>query len=71
LNHRFNLACYAAQMGKLEDAWLWLRRAAQIGGATRIRKMALRDPDLEGLWDKLKHDPAALDSATREPDSAS
>jgi tetratricopeptide (TPR) repeat protein len=49
----FNLACYAAQLGNLDDAWAWLEKAMKTGGATAIRKMALADADLEPLWPKL------------------
>ena len=50
----FNLACYACQMGKLEEARVWLRRAMRSGGTEHIRKMALADPDLQPLWDEIK-----------------
>lgn len=56
----YNLACYAAQMGQLDQAWHWLRRAARIGKASKIKTMALADPDLEPLWEKLQEDDSAL-----------
>jgi len=50
----FNLACYACQMGDLEKARQWLKRAERIGGKQKIRKMALGDSDLEPLWDEIR-----------------
>jgi hypothetical protein len=49
----YNLACYACQMQRLDEARVWLKRAAKIGGKDRIRAMALADPDLEPLRDEL------------------
>jgi predicted Zn-dependent protease len=50
----FNLACYACQLGNLDDARQWLDRAMAIGGKQAITKMALNDPDLEPLWVELR-----------------
>lgn len=50
----YNLACYAAQMNRLEEARLWLHRAEKIKGAAEIRRMALKDPDLQALWEELR-----------------
>lgn len=44
----FNLACYAAQTGKLEEARERLEEAIRLAPETRL--MALDDPDLEPLW---------------------
>ena len=44
----FNLACYAAQAGRIEDAKLCLVRAIAL--SPDIRQRALDDPDLEPLW---------------------
>lgn len=49
----FNLSCYACQMRQLDNARVWLRRAAAIGGKESIRTMALADPDLEPLRDDI------------------
>lgn len=46
----YNLACYCAQLGRLEDARKWLMRSYETGGANAIKLMALDDPDLEPLW---------------------
>ncbi len=50
----YNLACYAAQLGKLDRAWELLEQAMDIGTKSVIRKMALVDPDLTALWPRLK-----------------
>jgi Tfp pilus assembly protein PilF len=44
----FNLACYAAQTGKIEEAKERLRDAIRLAPETRL--LALDDPDLEPLW---------------------
>ncbi|MBM3881864.1 MAG: tetratricopeptide repeat protein [Verrucomicrobia bacterium] len=51
----YNLACYAAQLGHLEEAWEWLQRSR--GAAPKpelITRQALDDPDLEPLWARLQ-----------------
>lgn len=50
----YNLACYAAQMGRTEEAWLWLTRAMKTGNSRKIKKMALTDTDLKSLWARLR-----------------
>ena len=46
----YNLACYAAQMGRPDEAWEWLHRAMEgAGDVDKIKRMALRDDDLEAL----------------------
>ncbi|MGO8929042.1 MAG: tetratricopeptide repeat protein [Limisphaerales bacterium] len=50
----FNLSCYACQMGQLDAARDWLRRAIAIGGKEKIRQMALKDCDLEPLWNEIR-----------------
>jgi len=53
----YNLACYAAQMNRLDGARDWLKRAFEIGKKTKcfdqVRLMALDDPDLEPLWSQI------------------
>ena len=46
----FNLACYACQLGRLEEAREWLRKAMDVGDEKEIKTRALDDPDLEPLW---------------------
>ena len=51
----YNLACYAAQLGRPDDAWEWLQKAVTSGGEKeRLRTMALVDADLESLWPKIR-----------------
>jgi len=51
----FNLACYAAQMGRLEEAWEWLHKSMEAAGdVEEIKKMALADMDLHPLWERLR-----------------
>ena len=50
----YNLACYACQLGNLEEARQWLARTIQIRGKEEIKQMALADPDLQPMWDEIK-----------------
>jgi Flp pilus assembly protein TadD len=47
---RYNLACYEAQLGRLEQAKQWLEKAFALGDARNMKLAALDDPDLEPLW---------------------
>jgi tetratricopeptide (TPR) repeat protein len=50
----YNLGCYAAQMGRLEEAWDWLTRALHASqDAAHTIQMALADSDLAPLWPRL------------------
>src|SRR5439155_15727866 len=50
----FNLACYACQLGRLEEARQWLAKAfaaAERSGRLKLRRQeALEDTDLQPLW---------------------
>jgi Flp pilus assembly protein TadD len=50
----FNLACYACQLGHLEDARSWLQRAMKIGRRAAIKQMALADDDLKPMWPEIQ-----------------
>jgi tetratricopeptide (TPR) repeat protein len=50
----YNLSCYACQMGKLDEARLWLERAFKVGSKEKMKFMALDDADLEPLWQEIK-----------------
>ncbi len=50
----YNLACYACQMGRPDDARHWLERAVSIAGKEKIKFMALNDEDLEPLWQEIR-----------------
>ncbi len=49
----YNLACYQCQLGNEASAWSWLERAAQTADPRLIRSMALEDPDLAALREKV------------------
>jgi predicted Zn-dependent protease len=48
----FNLACYAAQKGRLADARDWLREAGQRDND--CRELAIADADLAPFWVAVK-----------------
>lgn len=51
----YNLACYAAQLGHLEEAWDRLQLAMEhLGDAAHIKTMALADNDLAELWPRIR-----------------
>jgi predicted Zn-dependent protease len=50
---RYNLACYACQLGDVTDAEAWLVRAMKIMGKKEVQLMAQSDPDLLPLRERL------------------
>jgi tetratricopeptide (TPR) repeat protein len=50
----YNLSCYACQLGQLDEARKWFKRAVKIGSKDEIKKMALNDPDLKPLWTEIR-----------------
>ena len=50
---RYNLACYACQLGNLKEARDWLKKAIDMAGTNEVKLMALDDPDLEPLWEEI------------------
>jgi tetratricopeptide (TPR) repeat protein len=50
----YNLSCYACQMGQLDAARVWFKRAVVIGGKQHIKAQGLADSDLEPLWEEIK-----------------
>ena len=51
----YNLACYAAQMGRFDEAWEWLHKSMEAAGDVDVIKtMALGDKDLDALWDRIR-----------------
>ena len=50
---RYNLACYACQLGDLKMALDLLKKAMKLAGKKVIRAMALQDPDLKPLWNQI------------------
>ena len=47
----YNLACYSAQLGRLDESQEWLKRAMGIDAQT-VQRVAMDDPDLKPLWDR-------------------
>jgi tetratricopeptide (TPR) repeat protein len=52
---RYNLACYSCQLGRLDEACEWLKKAIALVGADTIKKMAVTDPDLEPLRAEIRN----------------
>lgn len=50
----YNLACYAAQLQRPDEAWDWLQKSVRLGGVRRIRALALADEDLEPLRRRIE-----------------
>ncbi|MGZ4989068.1 MAG: tetratricopeptide repeat protein, partial [Limisphaerales bacterium] len=46
---RYNMACYAVQMGRLDEGKSWLELANKIGDKKEIAELMATDPDLEPL----------------------
>ena len=51
---RYNLACYECQLGNPDQAMDWLWKAFKMGDTRKFREMALEDPDLEPLKEKIR-----------------
>jgi hypothetical protein len=49
----YNLACYACKTGKLAEARRWLRKSMDVAGVDAVKTIALRDSDLELLWQEI------------------
>ena len=46
---RYNMACYAVQMGRLDEGKTWLEQANAIGDKKEIAELMATDSDLEPL----------------------
>ena len=53
---RYNLSCYAAQLGLLEESCGWLVQAFELEESTQLKLAAIYDPDLQPLWERIGHD---------------
>jgi predicted Zn-dependent protease len=51
---RYNLACYACQLGDEEGAWRWLEKSMALSDPDEVKRMALNDTDLEPLRTRIK-----------------
>lgn len=47
---QYDLACYACQLGEIEEARAFLARAIELGDAQEVKSKALDDPDLSRLF---------------------
>lgn len=50
----YNLACYACQLERTDEARKWLEEAIAIGGKEQIKSLALADDDLKPLWPEIE-----------------
>jgi tetratricopeptide (TPR) repeat protein len=50
---RYNVACYECQLGHLEQAKNWLRKAFKMGNPRTMKLAAQQDPDLQPLWKEM------------------
>jgi len=50
----YNLACYACQLGDLQEAKEWFHRALDLRGKEEIKKMGLHDADLLPLREYIQ-----------------
>ena len=48
----YNLACYCAQLNRLEEAQIWFKKAMAINEQL-VKREAIDDPDLKPLWDGM------------------
>jgi tetratricopeptide (TPR) repeat protein len=53
---RYNLACYACQLGRESEALEWFAKACEIGGSQPMVAMAQEDPDLAPLRSRILKD---------------
>jgi hypothetical protein len=49
----YNLACYAAQVGRFDDAGRWLTDAFRSEDGIALKVAAVYDTDLRPLWEKV------------------
>ena len=50
----YNLACYECQLGDLDAARDWLRRAMKLKNPKKLKAQALEDADLKPLWAEIR-----------------
>ena len=48
----YNLACYCAQLGRLDECEEWFKKAMAID-EHQVKRAAIDDPDLKPLWDSM------------------
>lgn len=51
----YNLSCYSCQLGRIDEAIGWFKKALNIAAnKEEIKEMALSDNDLKQLWEEIK-----------------
>ncbi len=51
----YNLSCYSAQLGSMEESWEWFQKALGVAeNPQELRQMALADADLKPIWEKIR-----------------
>ncbi|MDB6112131.1 MAG: hypothetical protein JWR69_3881, partial [Pedosphaera sp.] len=63
----YNLACYACQLGRKQEACRWMEMAFGMGGPNAIKQMALEDPDLKAFWAEIPGCNVAIDGLGSVP----
>jgi len=48
----YNLACYCAQLGRLDECHVWFKKAKDIDGDA-VNSAAVGDPDLKPYWERF------------------
>jgi len=48
----YNLACYCSQLGRIEEARSWFKKAVAMDDK-QVAKIGIDDPDLKPLWDSM------------------
>jgi tetratricopeptide (TPR) repeat protein len=49
----YNMACYASQVARFEEAGRWLTEAFRAEDGIALKVAAVYDPDLRPLWEKV------------------
>ena len=50
----YDLACYACQLSRMDEARVWLQKAFLLGEPKEVKLLALSDPDLKTLWPEIE-----------------
>ena len=50
----YNLACYECQLGDVDAARDWLRRAMKLRKSAELKAQALEDVDLKPMWAEIQ-----------------
>jgi tetratricopeptide (TPR) repeat protein len=58
---RYNLACYCAKLGEIEEAQRWFAAAMQIDPKS-VRRAAVNDPDLDAIWREVPTPPPSRET---------